>query len=111
MFAVINPEAFNSNEISYNMVTLNFTDKQINKSYITFEKKLMSIHKKINLLLFFILIADIIYNTTQWLNDDISESNIVFAVFLFFVFFFVFVCILEESTQTQISNILVTYKQ
>ena len=111
IFEVINPEAFNSNEITYNIVTLNFTDKQIKKSYITFEKKLMSLHKKLNLLLFFILISDIIYNTTQWLNDDVTESNIVFAIFLFFLFFFVFVCILEESTHTNISNILVSYKQ
>lgn len=103
----MNPTSITSHEINYNPYTLNFTSSYIQKKYYKFERKIVLIFKNLNLICFFITIADIIYNTSIWLKNQLDVSNIVFALFIFLLFVFIITCIFQKSIHSQGKTIIV----
>lgn len=76
-----------------------------------FEQKLTILRKNMNICLFLIVIGDIIYNTMIWVEDNqITESNIVFGVFLFLFVLFIIICIFEQAHYSHLANFIVKEK-
>lgn len=107
---VVYPGEFNSNEITYNRYSLTFADENFQRMFNIYEKKYSYFRKRINLLIFILGISDIITNSVFLIDDKISNSNIVFGIVLFLLFFFEIICIFEMNQYAYLADgVVITY--
>lgn len=107
---MVYPGEFNSNEIIYNRYSLTFADENFQRMFNIYEKKYSNFRKRINLLIFILGISDIITNSVFLIDDKISNSNIVFGIVLFLLFFFEIICIFEMNQYAYLADgVVLTY--
>ena len=88
---------------------MKFDNENFQKKYDNFEKKITLIRKRVNLIIFAVAISDIVTNSLFLIDTSISESNIIFGVFLFMLFIFEVICIFELNNYSLVADSIVIF--